>query len=183
MDDGRDGWMRVNLLKGLGCLAIGAIVIAVVEYVWDYASANRVAGEGFAIGGGASTGRDGLAASDGVPDVEQMMAFVIDGDEAGLDTGGLPEEFLRECFDPRGIGEVRTSIDGGVVGIVSDWEADDLYRMCSDSLCGNGWIRAQGSQGRHGSFLKEAGSYRWAFLDVTQVNDSGVAVIVLEGRS
>ncbi|MDO4532569.1 MAG: hypothetical protein Q4C36_02480 [Coriobacteriia bacterium] len=168
-----DAWvekrMWANLLKGVACLVAGALAVLVVEYAWQHG----------VFGGGEAVSGDG---GDGDAEVPQpdLMAFVLNGDDAGIGFTGAPLCFIEECFDPSGLGEVRTSDDGGVVGIVSDLEAPVLFDVCVHKLVDHGWSRVSDGQPLRCSFLKGTGAIRWVFLDVSEVSDSSAAVLVLE---
>lgn len=167
-----DAWvekrMWANLLKGVACLVAGALAVFVVEYAWHHG----------AFGGEVEFG----SGEDGDAELLQpdLMAFVLGGDDVGVGFIGVSPCFVEECFDPSGLGEVRTSDDGGVVGIVSDLEAPTLFDACARRLVDHGWLRVSGGQPLRCSFLKETGAIRWVFLDVSEVSDSSTAVMVVE---
>ena len=170
-----DAWvekrMWANLLKGVACLIAGALAVLVVEYAWHHG----VFGGEFTSGGG----------GDGDEELPQpdLMAFVLDDDDTEIGFAGVSPGFVEECFDPSGLGEVRSSNDGGVVGIVSDLEAEALFDACTCRLIDHGWLRISGGQLLRCSFLKETGTVRWVFLDVSEVSDSSTAVLVMEGAN
>ena len=164
--------MHGNLLKGVAWLAVGALAIMVLESAWDYVMA-----------GGSGRQADGNAAADGDGGYAagSLSAYVFGDDERAIGSEELPFGFAEECFDPRDLGEVRSSYDGGVIGVVSNLEVADLAEICADRLKARGWLQVDGGSQSRSTFLKENGSLRWLFLDVTKVSDSSVAVMVAEG--
>jgi hypothetical protein len=165
--------MRGNLAKGVAWLMLGAAVILAIELVWDYmASGNekRIAE--------ATSGNGGIR--DEPLEKGSMSAFVLDGDESAIGLAGAPIRFDEECFDAHDLGEVRSSHDGGVVGIVSDLNADGLFEACAARLASHGWMQVQSGQSLRSTFRKGSGAIRWLYLDVTEVSGSSVAVFVLE---
>lgn len=175
MDKRNGERMRENFHRSLAWLAVGAVAVVVLELFWNAANAGNAEGE---VRDAAANRADDKDEGLGLDD---MAAFAFDDTPPVVGSGRVSSLFIDECFDPRGMGEVTSSFDGGVVGIVSDRDAGDLFRVCADGLDGNGWIRVESGQPLRCTFLKESGRVRWLFLDVTQVADSGVAVIVTEG--
>jgi hypothetical protein len=152
-------------------LLAGVLAMVLVEWAWDAAHAVGT-GEPDAR---ASGGMDGGFGS------EDMTAFIMKGDAGGMWQEGAPPWFAEECLDADELGEVRCSSDGDVVGIISDYPADRLFGLCCERLEERGWRREESGQSLRSAFLKETGDVRWAFLDVVQVADEGVAVFALEG--
>lgn len=175
MDDWVEKRMWGNLLKGIACLAAGALAILAVEYLWHQGVLGDDPGKQTVrspevIGGRGDSDTTSL----------DLAAVVFDEDSASIGLDGVTRHFAEECFDPQGLGEIRRSYDGGVVGIISELEASDLFEACVEKLAANGWIRISDSRNLQCSFAKPQGAVRWAFLDVTEVSGSGVAVIVVE---
>lgn len=175
MDDWVEKRMWKNFLKGIACLVTGALAILAVEYLWH----QGVFGD--------ESGKQTMRSSDGIGGQRgddfaplDLAAVVFDEEDVSIGLDGVTRHFAEECFDPQGLGEVRRSYDGGVVGVVSELEASDLFRACTEKLIANGWVRTSGGQNFRCSFTKPHGAVRWAFLDVTEVSGSGVAVIVVE---
>lgn len=176
MDTQADKRAWGNLRRGLAWLAFGALAVIVVEYAWDCFFGNRPGGE--------SNGSDiGEVEPSGAADsLDAMLAFALgDEDEPAAGAVVVPPVFVKECFDPYAMGEVSVSDDGGVVGIVSDKGADDLFGDCAHWLEDKGWIQVESGHAHRCTFLKDTGEVHWLFLDVTQVSDSGVAVVVMQG--
>ena len=175
MDVGKDRRAPGGFPRGLAVLALGAVIALAAECAWG------------GLNNGRSPAKAEKGAAEGVRPVslgigcDGMLAMIFDEDESVAESEVSPVVFSDECFDPSDIGEVSVSDDGGVIGIVSAEAADDLFRICADRLDANGWIQVQSGQPLRCTFLKETGEVRWLFLDVTQVADSGVAVIVMQG--
>lgn len=162
--------MHANLARGALCLAVGALAILAVELIWDAVNAPDRPGRHAADS--AEGGRGGYG-------YEDLMAFALDDDEDAVGFTGVPTRFLDECFDPRDMGEVHGSLDGGVVGISADCEASFLFQECVTRFQDHGWTSVCSGPCRC-SLKKERGDIHWAYLDVSQVADTSVAVIVLE---
>ena len=166
--------MRANLAKGVACLALGAVAVMAIELVWDHV---------MALGRTSAREQAGISEESGPGgshSLDTLLSYVFDQGE--LADTGLPAGFIEDYFDPRGLGELSTSDDGMVVGIVSDYPAAALFGLCVDGLEGRGWMKLESGQALRCTFVREGYAARWVFLDVTQVSDSGVAVLVLEGR-
>ena len=166
--------MRINLVKGVACLAVGAIVIAAIEALWDHADAES------RFHGGGSPGMQDESPLSGGFGFQDMMSFALDGDLTAIGEQAVPQRFLEECFDAAEFGDVRCSDDGGVIGIVSDAPASELFDECVGKLVENGWLQMESGYPLRCTFLKESGSLHWLFLDVNQVSGDGVAVLVME---
>ena len=173
MDDGMNARMRANLLRGIACVALGAMAIVAIEMAWDVMMASNQ--------GGAAPSADSGSGGTGFGD---LAAYVLDGDDAALGRACAPPGFAEECFDAGELGEVRSSPEGGVVGITSERDAEALFEECATRLKGRGWIQMASGQARRGTFLKSSGKLRWMFLEVSRVADSSTAVMVLgdDGR-
>ena len=170
MEKKAEGRMRKNLVRGITCLAVGALAMMVIELIWDAAH-----------GPSRQDGCDLEELRSSSLGYEDLVAYAFNDDEGAVGFGSVPRWFLAECFDPSDMGEVRGSNDGGVVGITSDRTADYLFRECITRFEDHGWKPVCGNSLRC-SFKKDTGQVHWAYLDVSQVADSSVAVIVLEGE-
>ena len=175
MDDWIEKRMWANLLRGVACLATGALAILAVEYLWHQGAFGDESGKQAVHTPGVIEGQGG-----GDFMSLDLAAVVFDEENASIGLDGVTRHFSEECFDPQGLGEIRRSYDGGVVGIVSELEAPDLFKACVKRLAANGWIRVSDGQSLRCSFTKPHSAVRWVFLDVTEVSGSGVAVIVVE---
>ena len=174
MDDWKARRRHSNLLRGVACIVLAACAIAVIELVWD------------AVG----IGLHGQDATESAPHGESpelvqvgyadLAAYAFEGDEAAIGMQGVSGQFVDECFDPNLFGEAHSSVDGGVVGIMSELEASDLFDACAQRLKSRGWLQLEGGTPLRGTFLKEGGKLRWVYLDVMEVSGSSVAVFVLE---
>ena len=167
--------MRGSIVKGVAWLAVGAVAILAVELAWDHVVTG---GDEERLG---EREAGGAEAGDDMPIREGFSAFVFDGDDAAIGLDGAPPGFAEECFDAHGLGEVRSSHDGGVVGIISDLDAGSLFRACADRLAARGWVQMESGSPLRCTFVKDRGAIRWVYLDVTEVSGDGVAVLVIEG--
>ncbi|MBE6470516.1 MAG: hypothetical protein E7000_02275 [Coriobacteriaceae bacterium] len=158
-----------NLAGGIMLIAAGAAAVALVELAWD-ASVNAKVGSQAPV---QDAGHAGFS-------MEDFSAYVLDDADLPGISNGVSSAFVAECFDPRSLGEVNCSDDGSVVGIVSDDAAADLFRRCAERLSRRGWVPVGSSRDLRCTFLRNAGTIRWLFLDVSQVAESSVAVMVLE---
>ncbi len=174
MDDWKAKRRRSNLLRGVACLVAAACAIAVIELAWDAVGTGLRARD---AAESASCEESSTSAQVGYAD---LMAYALEGDEAAVGMQGVSGRFVNECFDPNLLGEAHSSLDGGVVGIMSELAAADLFDACAQRLKSRGWLQLEGGTPLRGTFLKERGGLHWAYLDVTEVSGSSVAVFVLE---
>ncbi|MDO4400077.1 MAG: hypothetical protein Q4D27_03895 [Coriobacteriia bacterium] len=172
MEERAEKRMRMNLAKGIACLVIGAIVIAAIEVLWDHADA------GNRFRGASQETRDEPSSSGGF-EFQDMMSSVLTGNLSAIGMQDVPQAFLEECFDAAELGDARCSADGGVIGIVSDAPASELFEACVGKLVDRGWLQVESGYPLRCTFLKESGALHWLFLDVNQVSGDGVAVLVL----
>lgn len=171
MKDSVEKGMWLNLAKGILLLLGGMAAVLLVETVYD-----RIA----------SPPGDGLFPSMGSfafkPDGQAYYDFAMTGDGAGIGIAdGVPSAFEVECFDPMPAGQARSTCEGSVVQVLSDFDCDQLFGYCDEHLRERGWIRIDSGTGTRGSFAKGAGCYRWLFLDVGGIGHESSAVIVLKG--
>ena len=171
----QEGMYRLGATRCvLALLAFGAVVALVAESIWSWR-----------VGGRSSMETDERIDDLSYPffgfGLDDMLSVVIGEEESAEEPVVAPTLFIDECFDPQDMGEVNVSEDGGVVGIVSEKPAGELFQLCADRLDAHGWIQVQSGQTHRCTFLKEQGEIQWLFLDVMQVADSGVAVVVTQG--
>ena len=167
MDEAMNTRMRANLLRGIACVALGAMAIAAIELAWDAMTAS-------AQDGGAPSADPGY----GGMDFDDLAAYVLDDDDTVLGQACAPPGFDEECFDAGEFGEVRSSLEGGVVSIMSDSDAEAFFEECATLLKGRGWIQMDDGRDLRGTFLKSSGKYRWVFLEVSRIADISTAVMV-----
>lgn len=166
-----DRRMRDRLVRALCLMAMAFATVMLIEAVWDAQASSAQA----------DAGGTSVLKSETAFGRQELSRFVMEGDDAALGASELPSAFTAECFSATGLGEVRCTDGASVVGIVSDLEPESLYQTCSDALVSHGWLAVASGMEQRGSFVKDAGEYRWLFLDVSRIGERSSAVIVTQG--
>lgn len=93
------------------------------------------------------------------------------------DAPALPLGFADEVVAVAGRDEVRADERGRVVGFCVSSAAEGVFSSLADELAGKGWARIESGSATCGSFSKNGGAYRWAFVTCVQVGDSTSVVV------
>ena len=100
--------------------------------------------------------------------VEALALLGADGVDSGWPAGtgaaeGLPAGFTEELLCPADSGRVMA--DGaGTVGFTCPGSAEEVFDALRAELEGKGWTCTPLGLGFSGTFTKESGVFRWAFL-------------------
>lgn len=135
-----------------------------------------------------------LAGSDGIADAvagdqgdtgtvtaAQMVQAASRGSGVfGSSEAGVPADFESSVFSTEGFGQLQHTPDGRIVGMVCSGAPEDTMELCKGRLQENGWTYIESGQGNRTSFLKQEGSYTWAYVDCTAVGDDTSVVVVLD---
>lgn len=89
----------------------------------------------------------------------------------------VPEGFEQEVLSLQGRYEVRCDAESGTVGFSVYGEASDVFERVSSDLATRGWQCHDGGAGVCASFTKDAGSYRWAFVQCVPVGEWTCVVV------
>ncbi len=155
---GADCSKKRKNLKAAFIVAALAAAVGVVEVVYD-ASLPFVG----AMAQGASLMNEGAVSGEGSP--------IVSGQ------GTLPECFIEECFDGTFSYDTRISDDGRVIGFLSHEDPATLFDRCAAKMRENGWMSVSSLQENGGTFLKHAGTYRWAFIACTRIGEDTSIVV------
>ena len=178
MDSCQKRRMERNLARATAWLLASLAAVFLVELAWDAAADGAPPG-----------GRDPVAqaasATAGAPhSPDAMLAFALEGDTAAVGASdGVPPDFTAECFSPAIVGEALQSDDGSVVALSSTLDAAEAFALCDDALQSHGWLKVDSGSQLRATFLKEAGRYRWLYLDAAPMPSTGTALIVLKGEA
>lgn len=85
--------------------------------------------------------------------------------------------FESELFSLEGFADVRATEGAGVVGFSMAADAAQAYRSVADRIVAAGWTEVPSGAAAAGSFVKEGGRLRWAFVSCTAVGDAASVVV------
>ncbi len=106
-------------------------------------------------------------------------ALLADGWESVERAGGaaVPPDFEEEVVSLSSYADVRVDVGGQVVGFLSDERPEVEFALLSSALEDRGWVSVSSGSGSGGSFVKENGTYIWAFISCVGVGE-GTSVVV-----
>ncbi|HIW76881.1 MULTISPECIES: hypothetical protein [Gordonibacter] len=114
----------------------------------------------------------------GAPSVLAEASHVI-ATEVGETYGSpaLPAGFEDEVLCAASFEDVRVSPEGSVVGFTARGTPAEAFKQVEGLMRDHGWTVVPGGDGASGSFLKEVGQYRWAFVGCVRVGDTTSVVV------
>ena len=152
---------RARMSQGVRALAAAAFVAALIV-------------------GAVAIGR--VLESPAVSVMAEAAALAAPGAAGGVDgadglSAEVAETFEAELFALDGFADVRAMPDGRVVGFTADADAASACRSVADRLVAAGWTEVGSGVAQAGSFVKEEGDLRWAFVSCTGFGDSSSVVV------
>lgn len=108
-----------------------------------------------------------------------VPALFADGWEAIEGGGGetVPPDFEEEVLPLFSYADVRVAAGGQVVGFLSDERPEVEFSLLSSTLQDRGWVSVSSGSELGGSFVKEGGTYIWAFVSCVGIGE-GTSVVV-----
>ena len=117
----------------------------------------------------------GRAARPGV--LSEAAALAVDGAPASRESLRLPEGFAQEVVPAEGCAGLRVGAGGSVVGFEVEEEPLQAFDEMACLLGDRGWTAVPSGTGTCGSFVKEAGRYRWAYVSCVKAADTTCVVV------
>lgn len=101
----------------------------------------------------------------------------LEGKSGGESKRDAPARFEEEVLSLEGVSEMRVDPRSAIVGFTSAKAADHVFKDASDELEARGWTFVDSGSNTCGTFVKEAGTYRWVFVSCVQVGSSTSVVV------
>ncbi len=89
----------------------------------------------------------------------------------------LPASFTSEVLSLRNCSDLYGSPQAGVVGFTVEGSADRAFKRVSSELVSGGWHAIKSGTSTCGSFVKDRGLYRWAFVSCVEMNGTTSVVV------
>lgn len=89
----------------------------------------------------------------------------------------LPDGFEEEVVSTSGASDVRSDEEARVAGFLLAGDAGTVFAELSDDMQQRGWAAVESGRAGCGSFVKDEGRYRWAFVSCTPVGDETAVVV------
>lgn len=112
----------------------------------------------------------------------------IDAARRALASSGSPSlaAFESELFSLASYDEVRATKDGAIVGFTAKGDARTVFGAVASELRSAGWKVVPSGSGMAGSFVKDGGTFVWAFVSCSVADDATsvvVSTVRASGRS
>ena len=109
--------------------------------------------------------------------LSEAAALAVDGAPASRESLRLPEGFAQEVVPAEGCAGLRVGAGGSVVGFEVEEEPLQAFDEMACLLGDRGWTAVPSGTGTGGSFVKEAGRYRWAYVSCVKAGDTTRVVV------
>jgi len=141
--------MKKSLLRGIGIIICGAVVLCGMGALWD---ASKAATKLF------------FSSSSQV-----SLSSILSDQDLHNDSSSLPNDFGKELFALDAFFDVRVSEEGGVIGLLSHGSLEEVTTFCEAELIEHGWTKVESGYAACASFVKTQGSYTWLFMSCIEV--------------
>lgn len=109
--------------------------------------------------------------------LSEAAALAVDGTPASREPPRLPEGFAQEVVPAEGRAGLRVGAGGSVVGFEVEEEPLQAFDEMAGLLGDRGWTAVPSGTGAGGSFVKEAGRYRWVYVSCVKAGDTTCVVV------
>lgn len=108
-----------------------------------------------------------------------VPGLFVDGGKSveGRGDETVPPVFEEEVMPLSSCVDVRVAAEGRVVGFLSDERPEAEFALLSSMLRDRGWTSVSSGSELGGSFVKEGGTYIWAFVSCMGIGE-GTSVVV-----
>ena len=91
--------------------------------------------------------------------------------------GNPPEWFLQELFSLDGYGDIMVFDEGAIVGFSAIETSEQVFTSVKDEMVNKGWSFSDSGVAACGTFTKQEGNCRWAWISCSDISGSTSVVV------
>ena len=109
--------------------------------------------------------------------LREAAVLAVDGAAASREPPRLPEGFSQEVVPVEGFAGLRVGAGGSVVGYEVEKDPARAFDEVRSLLDERGWKAVPSGDRAGGSFVKETGRFRWAYVSCVRAGDTTSVVV------